>query len=249
MNIDRKERPIAWALIILGVLALLSSGGRLGTFFGELSVAVQALLLLSGGVYLSRRYLRDPSETWALVLALGLFGAALVAFSSGTAVLALIGLGFGVLYWRDKERWWAVLPAGLFFSIAVAVGFGGTLLGTAPLLFLGFAATFGYLMRLGKEWAVYPAIIALVIALLTTNVISGSLLPLLLIGGGLYLFANPKALSSKTSDTASPDMASPDATSSSPLQSEPRQPVQNAETREVLEKSPEAEPEPAAPNA
>ncbi len=246
MNINRKERPIAWALIILGVLALLSGGGLLN----GLSMAVRSLLLILGGVYLSRRYLRDPSEVWALVLALGLFGAALVAFSSGTAVLTLIGLGFGALYWRDRRRWWAVLPAGLFFSIAVAVGFGGTLLGTAPLLFLGFAATFGYLLRLGKQWAVYPAIVALVIALLTTNVISGSLLPLLLIGGGVYLFANPRALSSRTSDTASFAGTSSDAASSSPLQSEPNQPVQNAEAaKEVdLEKSSEAQPEPA-PNA
>lgn len=259
MNISRKEQPIAWALIILGVLALLSSGGLLGTFLGGLSAAVRVSLLILGGVYLSRRYLRDPSEVWALVLALGLFGAALVAFSSGTAVLTLIGLGFSALYWRDKtpggKRWWAVLPAGLFFSIALAVGFGGTLLGTAPLLFLGFAATFGYLMRLGKEWAVYPAIVALVIALLTTNVISGSLLPLLLIGGGVYLFANPKALSSKADtasfDAASPNVASSNVAPSSPLQSEPSQPVQNAEgIKEVdSEKSSEVQPEPAAPNA
>ncbi len=244
MNIDRKEQPIAWALIILGVLALLSSDGLPGAIFGGLSSAVRALLLIAGGVYLSRRYLRDSNEVWALVLGLGLFGAALVAFSSGTAVLALIGLGFFALYWRDetsdRKRWWAVLPAGLFFSTAVAVGFGGTLLGTAPLLFLGFAATFGTLMRLGKAWAVYPAIVALVIALLTTNVIGGSLLPLLLIGGGVYLFANPKALSSNS-----------DAASSSPLQSEPSQPVQNVEAaREVdLKKSPEVHSEPAAPNA
>ena len=233
MNLDRKEQPIAWALIILGVLALLSGGGLLD----GLSAAVRSLLFILGGVYLTRRYLRDSDEVWALVLALGLFGAALVAFSSGTAVLTLIGLGFGALYWRDKRRWWAVLPAGLFFSLALAVGFGGTLLGTAPLLFLGFAATFGYLMRLGKEWAVYPAIVALVIALLSTNVIGGSLLPLLLIGGGVYLFANPTSLSSKT------------PTPTSPLENEPK-PAHNPEAvqtgQEVDLGKPQAEPEPTA---
>ena len=245
MNLDRKEQPIAWALIILGVVALLSGGG----FLDGLSAAVRSLLFILGGAYLTRRYLRDSDEVWALVLALGLFGAALTAFSSGAAVLTLIGVGFAALYWRDKspdkKRWWAVLPAGLFFSWALAVGFGGVLLGEAPLLFLGFAATFGYLMRLGKEWAVYPAIVALVIALLSTNVIGGSLLPLLLIGGGVYLFANPGSLSSGTK------------TSASPLQGEPSQPVQNAEAaqevgleQEVdLEKSSEPQPEPAAQNA
>ncbi len=249
MNLDRKQ-PIAWALIILGVLALLTGGGLPGGLFGGLSSALRALLLILGGVYLSRRYLRDAREVWALVLALGLFGAALVAFSSGTTILALIGLGFTALYWHDttpdKTRWWAILPAGLFLSLAVAVGLGGTLLGTAPLLFLGFAATFGILMRLDKQWAVYPAIVALVIALLTTNVVGGSLLPLLLIGGGLYLFANPATLSSKTSDAGSSDSVSSNPMPSSLLQGEPAQPAQNSEPVIDLEKPPE--PEPTAQN-
>ena len=221
MNINSKEQPIAWALIILGVLALLTGGGLLS----GLSSAARALLLILGGVYLSRRYLRNPQEVWALAAALGLFGVALMAFSSATAILALLGLGFAALYWRNQTQWWAVLPAGLFLSLAVAVGLGGALLGTAPLLFLGFAATFGVLMRLGKRWAVYPAIIALVIALLSTSIVSSSLLPLLLIGGGLYLFANPGVFSSSKSSHS--------------LQGEPKTPVEvdNTAERVDLEKS------------
>ena len=138
MNLDRKQ-PIAWALIILGVLALLTGGGLpgglFGSLFGGLSSAVRALLLILGGVYLSRRYLRDSREVWALVLALGLFGAALVAFSSGTTILALIGLGCSALYWRDKRRWWAILPAGLFLFFSGSGGLGRHALrhGSTPL--------------------------------------------------------------------------------------------------------------------
>lgn len=223
MNSYRKQ-PVAWALILLGVLALLTGGGVLS----GLSSAARTLLLLSGGVYLSRRYLKNPQEIWALLVALGLFWFALAAFSGGATVLATLGLGFAALYVREREQWWLVLPAGLFLSLAVAVGLGGALLGTAPLLFLGFAATFGYLLRLGKQWAVYPAIAALVLALLTTNVLSSSLLPLLLIGGGLYLFANPNALSRP----ASPQPGS--------LQGEPQAAEPESVTEVKLEK--EAQP-------
>ena len=241
MNLDRKQ-PIAWALILLGVLALLSGGGLPGAFLGGFSSALRATLLILGGVYLSRRYLQDSGEVWALVLALGLFGAALVAFSSATTILALIGFGCLALYWRDKRRWWAILPAGLFLSLALAVGFGGTLLGTAPLLFLGSAATFVTLLRLGKQWAIYPAIVALVIALLTTNVLSGSLLPLLLIGGGVYLFTNSRSLSSRSSNSASPNPTSSDSVSSSPPQNESNELFLSSKEEVDLQKHPEPRP-------
>lgn len=235
MNIQRKEQPIAWALILLGVLALLTGGG----LFSGLSVVLRTLLFGLGGALLVRRYLEDPKEIWALVVGLGLIGVAMTLFSSTTTMLALIGLGFATLYWRDKRQWWAVLPAGLFLSLAVAMGLGGTLLGTAPLLFLGFAATFSCLMRLGKAWAIYPAIAALVVALLSSDAISGSLLPLLLIGGGLYLFANPAALSRGSG-------ASPSPTQSEPVQSEPEKVDPEKAVEKVnREKHTATEPEPA----
>lgn len=193
------RQPLAWALIVLGVLALLSGGG----FLSGLSVTLRTLLFGVGGALLVRRYLQRPSDVWALVLGLGLLVVALLAVSSATTVLGALSLIFIVIYRRDARRWWAVLPAGLFLSLAFAVGLGGTLLGTAPLLFLGFAATFGTLMRLNKRWAVYPAIAALALALLTSNVIGGSLLPLLLIGGGVVLFVRNESPNNTSEPTTS----------------------------------------------
>ncbi|MFH1524618.1 MAG: hypothetical protein ABIF04_06610, partial [Chloroflexota bacterium] len=96
----------------------------------------------------------------------------------GAAVMLLFSAPFFFVYFRWKEHWWALIPTGVFTSIAAVVILGmlvpqnqpvfqGILTGT---LLLGFGLTFGVLWLLREThptaWARYPALGLLIAAVL-----------------------------------------------------------------------------------
>src|SRR5690606_40392598 len=96
------------------------------------------------------------------------------------------------LVWHDdKRRWWAMIPAGTFASLAAVTFFEPIIGGSAGWLFLaGLAATFYALTRFEVDpqpWAIYPAVALGVVALLSFTTSGGWVLPLLLIAAGIYL--------------------------------------------------------------
>ena len=189
-----RQSKVGLLLIVLGGLVLLA---KVGVWGG--SSFIGALFLVAGGAFLMRLYNRKPKHLWALFVGFALFGAAAAALGgalAGSAFLALLGVGFAVAYVQNRRYWWAVLPAGMLFTLATVAGADALLPGAdaGPLFFVGLAATFGYLYRmpLGKRWAVYPAIAALALAILSGSFSAGPLLPLLLVGAGAYLFSRTK---------------------------------------------------------
>ncbi|MDZ7705291.1 MAG: hypothetical protein U5L04_12500 [Trueperaceae bacterium] len=193
-----RQTLIGLGLVGLGVLALLASADSWPTLV-RLPVA---LLCLVGGGVLVRHGLhhrrRGPLLTGGgllLVIGTALLSAALVE----TIVLALLGGGFVWFYLRGprRRRWWALLPGGLLLTLALMVGLEHLFprLDTAPILFLGLAATFTVLYLLpdhdgGRRWALYPALFWILIAVLTNDPIGqplSALLPLILIASGAFL--------------------------------------------------------------
>jgi len=192
-SVSRDRQLLAVGLIVIGALALLGSLGvsaALSTFFGV------TLFLALGLVALT--VARRTGNDWVMAAAFPAFGLALAVLWSGdwggAAFLASIGAGFLSLYVAARERWWAIIPAGTLFTLALVAAGGDRGTGSGTLFFLGLALTFAVLWRLPHEpqaWAVFPAAALAVMALVVTTTAGGWLLPLLLVAAGAYLLLRP----------------------------------------------------------
>jgi hypothetical protein len=147
------------------------------------------LVLFAVGLPFFVVYLSNRENWWALIPAWTLLVIGLVVLLSTQvqgewiAVLVLLGIAlpFFVVYFLDRENWWALIPAGVLASSALSVllaglfGERGSLLAKPGVLtgitFLGIAVTFFYLwlQRANQptDWAIYPAGVAVVVALVS----------------------------------------------------------------------------------
>lgn len=195
---DKQTFNIGLILVALGTLVFF---GNVGLFNGMPGI-VGSLVLGTGGFLFSRIYFQNKRQVWALPIGFGFFGLAAAAITgdlAGAYFLGITGAGFALTYLQNKRHWWAIIPAGVLATLAVIVGieeqipFLGDIAGTV--LFLGFAATFAALYFLpegGKRWAIFPAIGAVIIAILSSSFTGGWVLPLALIAGGAYLLRRNK---------------------------------------------------------
>ena len=192
----RPEKPqrLAMALIALGLVFLLLQSGLLGAIPALLRLLL--VLVVGSALWQGTRNLK----VWQRLALLGLLLLVVLPTLgelSGVFVLGLPGALFWWTYARDPRRWWAILPAGVLSSLALVVFVEQALPGWdgGPILFLGLAATFSYLYLLpsergGQRWALFPAIGCIVLTLLSNDPRGsgpGWLLPLVFIGGGLWL--------------------------------------------------------------
>jgi hypothetical protein len=192
-------------LIIVGILLLLQN---LGVF--EVIVAlVWALLFAAGGLIFLYMFLTEHTRNWwAVIPGFALLGlAALILLDElfprigealgGAIFLGGVGLAFWVIYFIKREHWWAVIPGGVLFTLAlvtvVSYVLGGGWAGGA--FFVGLGLTFGLLYFLptpqGRmKWALIPAAVLVVMGVLVTAATTGGLSCLggaVLILVGLYL--------------------------------------------------------------
>ncbi|MBP2018057.1 hypothetical protein J2Z79_001456 [Symbiobacterium terraclitae] len=114
---------------------------------------------------------------------------------TGPVVLGIPGLIFAQVFLGNRDQWWAIIPSGVLLTLASIAFIDGLLprLDTGWLFFLGLAITFGLVWREtghAQQWARVVAVICLGFAGLT---LFGSLLrfliPLALLGAGIYLLA------------------------------------------------------------
>lgn len=199
-RLDDSRTVIAVALIVIGVVALLGTVGWLpqlrGLMGGLLFAAVGVLLL-----WLARRYAND----WLMFAAFPAFGLAFAAAVpgdlGGAGFLAGIGAGFLALVVAEPRRWWAIIPAGVLFTLSVITWSSLGEPGGGTIFFLGLAATFAVVWRNAarpQPWAVYPAIGTLAMAMIVSLARADWLVPVLLIviGAGLILRAQLERRSS-----------------------------------------------------
>jgi hypothetical protein len=204
------ESRILWGVLLIagGVLFLLESmlDIQLGSFFWGIMLGLGALFFL--GVFFSNR-----EHWWAAIPGFTLLGVATLVLAEvilpegwlnplgGSLVLGGVGLGFAAVYTARREHWWAILPAGVMFTLALVAGFSEALGGiaTGGLFFLGLAATFAAVALLpntqGKmSWAWWPAGALALFGVLVTAFsaeVSNLVWPLILIGAGLLMLIRP----------------------------------------------------------
>lgn len=238
MNGNRNTRPqrkgsaeASLGLVLLGVgtLLLLSNLGIIASIGG-----VTGLILFGGlGFWLlSRHYAGERRRHSGLLIAgfvlLGIAAATVSGRFAGAWFLALSGFGF-LAVWRDDARqWWAVIPGGTLLTLAGTVVTELSVGWLAPevVFFTGVALTFLSLTALPghrQSWALIPAAVCGGIALLLWGASGSWLLPVLLIGGGLYLLRTNDGPGNGNRQTARPD-ASPGSPAAGPEADAPRRP-------------------------
>lgn len=217
------DRQLTGAILIgVGILALLGLTGLFKFIGGLIGAALFGVL----AYYAYTQGERRGNVTWRLA-AYPLGGLALAAILPGSiggaTFLASIGLAFAV-YWRhDQTRWWAMIPAGVFASLAAVAFLEGFMGASAGWVFLlGLAATFFALTRLKVEpqpWAIWPAGVLGAITLLSFTSSGGWIVPVVLIAVGGWLLVRSGAID--LGGTRSPAPPAPPASTEPPAATQP----------------------------
>lgn len=195
------------ALIIVGGLFLVQQIFHLPIHLG--GVLVASIFALAGLVFLYVLY-TNRENWWAAIPGFVLLGlGALIASGElfpvfanrfgGSLFLGSIGLAFLVVYLIKRENWWAIIPMGVLFTLALVAGvaqYNG--MASGAMFFLGIAATFAVLglMPIGRneKWPWIPAGICTILGTMLLlgsgaflNSITGLVWPVILVLGGGFL--------------------------------------------------------------
>ena len=191
---------VLWGLLLVaaGVLFLLNS---IGTF--SIGDYQWAIILVIGGLAFLSVFLVDREHWWALFPSFGLLIGGMIMFLEsafpqfsgdfgGAIAMGGIGLVFLLVFLVNLKNWWALIPAGVLFSLAAmfVLGFqsGGVFL-------IGLGLTFGVLGFVPTEhgrmrWAFIPAVVLILVGIFITLAsynLFALLWPLGLIAGGVMI--------------------------------------------------------------
>lgn len=176
MDLKMNNRNGGWGtvLITFGLTALIDNFG--------ISEWYKVALLGLGGLVAFFFYFRDRTDWAALIPAYILWAAALITvvvlvdvFKGdiiAVAILPVVAIPFLYVYFRNRQNWWALIPAYVLLLIAVIIlvveiaGSGDDYL--AVVLMPGLAAPFLYIYLKNKErwWALIPAYALLLVGLI-----------------------------------------------------------------------------------
>jgi len=198
-------------LVALGTLLLLNNFKIIEFNFAMLIGPIIAV----GGLVFLLVFIFDRKHWWALIpgcvllglgaaVLLGNLDGALADIWSPAIIFFGIGLSFWLIYINNNSNWWAIIPGGVLWSLALSSLLPQGLLLSSSAFFLGIGLTFLLVWILPKpegrmKWALYPAGSLLLVGLITTfgaiNWLKFIWPVALLIGGGflLYLAIRKKA--------------------------------------------------------
>ncbi len=191
---------LLWGLLLIlaGVLFLLNSIGTIS--IGDYQWAI---ILVIGGFAVLSVFLADRQHWWALFPSFGLLIGGTILFLEsavpwlssdfgGAIAMGGIGLAFLLIFLSNFDNWWALIPAGVLFSLAAmfVLGFksGGVFL-------IGLGLTFGVLGFIPTEhgrmrWAFIPAVVLILLGIFITLAVYNLfavLWPLALIAAGVMI--------------------------------------------------------------
>lgn len=221
------KRP--FVQIVLGALIVVAGTLLLMETIRSVSVSpiVWAALLAIGGGVFWYVFAADVGSWWAAIPASALVGAVVVQLFeldpgglgqwTEVPILAAISAGFWAVFFRDRQRWWAVIPAGMLLTLSVLTLIAPTVSGPvagATFLF-GAAATFALvgLVPGGRHrwWAWFPTAACAIAAALVLVGATGWLVvldvvgPVLVVAAGAWLLWRAVARSrADRAPTASP---------------------------------------------
>ena len=192
-------------LIAAGILFLLQNFGVLA-----IGVYVWPILFGIGGLVFLYVFLASRDNWWAIIPGLVLLSLAAVSVLDqfapqvnedwgGAIFLGGIGLAFWMIYFVKREHWWAIIPGGVLFTLALVAGLSSVLEGieVSGVFFLGLGLTFALLAFLPTpegqmKWPLIPAGVLLVMGLLMAAAATEALNYLwpaaLILAGGYLLF-------------------------------------------------------------
>jgi len=195
-----------FVLVIGGILLLLDT---FGIFEG--SLLFWTLILAAGGLLFLFFYITNRDNWWALIPGIILSTIAIAigldAFLPGVDITPLIGpiilggigLSFFLVYLAEKSNWWAIIPGGVLFTIAVValMESSSTALATGAIFFLGIGITFALVAILPNSvgqmrWAWIPAgvlgIMGVLILVAAENLINYIWPIALILAGGFLIW-------------------------------------------------------------
>ena len=197
------ESRILWGslLILGGVLFLLQNLGMFevgGVFWG--------ILFGLAGVFFLSIFFQNQANWWSIIPGFTLLGISaqvildqfapkLAEMSGGAIVLGAIGVSFLLVYFADRQNWWALIPMGVLLTLALVSSLDAfTQIDTGGIFFMGLGATFALvaLIPRGSEtrWAWIPAGILFVLGVFVfaaDEALLAYLWPSALILVGVYL--------------------------------------------------------------
>ena len=210
MNTQTRRIFFGFALILLGGLFLVQQLFHLPIHVGSIIVAMFFLLAGLAFLYVLSNNLNN--NWWAAIPGMVLIGLGVLIASSeflpefakvfgGSLFLGFIGLAFLLVLLIRPQNWWAVIPAGVLFTLAGVAGLAHYFsngFATGSIFFLGIGLTFAVvgLMPVGRaeKWPWIPAGICVVMGTLLmigsgalVNSAFGFIWPAILVLGGGYL--------------------------------------------------------------
>jgi hypothetical protein len=207
------QSRVIWGilLIVAGVLFLLQELD----FLPGASLIWPVIFGVVGLAFLYH-FLTDRAQWWPVIPGLAMLGIALLILWGqfapepiqdwGTVFfMGGLSLAFWIVYFTNRENWWAVIPGGALLTLAVVIFASSILEGVevAGVFFLGMGLTFGLVALLPTPegrmtWAFIPALVLLVMGALITAAaaeIIAYVWPAALILAGVYLLT--RALASR----------------------------------------------------
>jgi hypothetical protein len=191
---------VLWGLLLVlaGIVFLLDSIGTIS--IGDYQWAI---ILVIGGLAFLSVFFADRQHWWALFPAFGLLiGGTILFFESsfpwissdfgGAIALGGIGLAFLLIFLSNFKNWWALIPAGVLFSLAAMFVLG---IESGGVFLTGLGLTFGVLGFIPTEhgrmrWAFIPAVVLILLGIFITLAVYNLfavLWPLALIAAGVMI--------------------------------------------------------------
>lgn len=210
MNSSTKR--IFWGVALVLVGALFLAQQIFHPVIHIFPIIIAVIFALAGLAFLYVLSTNLHSNWWAAIPGMVLLGLGVLIGSSemfprfgelfgGSLFLGFIGLAFLLVLLVTPHNWWAVIPAGVLFTLALVAGVSSFMTngyGTGAIFFLGLALTFAVvgLMPIGREqkWPWIPAGICGVMGTLLMlgsgdlmHSVFGYIWPAVLVLGGGYL--------------------------------------------------------------